>query len=96
MTLFRSLPPHRKLQRCYQLLCTFFLSTSFALVCASEVVAQSRGGEILQESLDATAISTEAMDEMWENLFVNDSLLYNQLVKLATVLMMIGVRLYTG
>ena len=90
MTLFRSLPSHRKLQRCYQLLCTIFLGTSFTLIVASEVVAQSRGGEILQESLDATAISTQAMDEMWENLFVNDSLLYNQLVKLATVLMMIG------
>ena len=30
------------------------------------------------------------MNNMWENLFVNESLLYNQIVNLATILMMVG------
>lgn len=91
MTVFSSnFFSYKNLQRCYQLLCISFLSISVTLICASGVFAQTRGGEILQESLDATAISTEAMNNMWENLFVNESLLYNQIVNLATVLMMVG------
>ena len=91
MTVFSSnFFSYKNLQRCYQLLCISFLSISVTLIYASGVFAQTRGGEILQESLDATAISTEAMNNMWENLFVNESLLYNQIVNLATVLMMVG------
>ena len=80
----------KKTRRYYWLLCVAFLSLALVLIFASGAFAQTRGGEILQESLDATAVSTEAMDQMWNDLFVEDSLLYNQLVRLATILMMVG------
>ena len=80
----------KKTKRYYWLLCMAFLCLALVLIFASGAVAQTRGGEILQESLDATAISTEEMDQMWDDLFVEESLLYNQLVRLATILMMVG------
>ena len=45
---------------------------------------------MLQESIEATKVSTSAMDQMWVDLFAPNSLLYNQIVKISTILLIFG------
>jgi hypothetical protein len=81
----------RPLKRIHSLICIAFMSCSIALIMATQAWAQqAQGGKILQESLKATEVSTEAMNNMWKVLFASDSALYNQVVALATVLTIIG------
>lgn len=67
-----------------------FLSLFVILLVASPASAQLRGGELLQKSVDAATISEDAMDNMWKALFAPDSLLYNQLVSTAKLIVIIA------
>ena len=66
------------------------LSLFLFLIVAAPVSAQLRGGEILKKSIEAAEVSETAMDDMWTELFSSGSLLYNQLVETATIILIIA------
>lgn len=66
------------------------LLSLFLVLIATPAFAQLRGGDLLQKSIDAAAVSETAMDDMWTDLFSADSLLYNQLVETATIIQIIA------
>ena len=76
--------------RTYRLLTTAIVSCGVAFVATPVWAQQVQGGKILKESIDATKVSTAAMDEMWAEIFASDGALYNQVVKLATVILIVG------
>lgn len=85
--------PHfltRTHNRIYTLLTATTVSCGIALVATPVWAQQVQGGKILQESVEATKVSTVAMDEMWTEIFASDGALYNQVVKLATVILIVG------
>jgi hypothetical protein len=92
MSLFKSKKDTmQSLRHIHSLICMAFLSCSITLIVATQAWAQqAQGGKILQESIEATEVSTDAMNNMWEVLFASDSALYNQVVALATALTIIG------
>ena len=76
--------------RIYVFFTAAIVSLGVALVATPAWAQQVQGGKILQESIEATKISTTAMDEMWTEIFAADAALYNQVVKLATVILIVG------
>ena len=85
--------PHfftRTHNRIYALLTAAIMGCGIALVATPVWAQQVQGGKILQESVEATKVSTAAMDEMWTEIFASDGALYNQVVKLATVILIVG------
>ncbi|MEO0770586.1 MAG: hypothetical protein AAFY72_14370 [Cyanobacteria bacterium J06649_4] len=76
--------------RIYALFTAAITGFGIALVATPVWAQQVQGGKILKESIDATKISTTAMDEMWAEIFASDGALYNQVVKLATVILIVG------
>lgn len=68
------------------LLILLLLSLFLFLLWATPASAQLRGGDLLEKSVEAAELSEAAMDDMWEALFVNNTLLYNQLVETATII----------
>ncbi|MEM9002714.1 MAG: hypothetical protein AAGE59_04205 [Cyanobacteria bacterium P01_F01_bin.86] len=76
--------------RIYVFLTAAIVSCGVALVATPVWAQQVQGGKILKESIDATKVSTAAMDEMWTEIFASDGALYNQVVRLATVILVVG------
>jgi len=76
--------------RIYSLLTAAIVSCAISLVAMPAWAQQVKAGKILQESIEATKVSTVAMDEMWTEIFASDGLLYNQVVKLATIILVVG------
>ena len=76
--------------RIYVFLTAAIVSCGVAFVATPVWAQQVQGGKILKESIDATKVSTAAMDEMWTEIFASDGALYNQVVRLATVILIIG------
>ena len=77
----------RKIQRFYSLFTAAIISLSISLFAVPAYAQQVQAGKMLQESIEATKVSTAAMDKMWIDLFAPNSLLYNQIVKIATILL---------
>ena len=84
----------RTYNRIYTLLTTAIVSCAIAFAVTPVWAQQVQGGKILQESIDATKVSTAAMDEMWVEIFAIDGALYNQVVWLATVILIVGFFFY--
>ncbi|KPQ32863.1 MAG: hypothetical protein HLUCCA11_20355 [Phormidesmis priestleyi Ana] len=80
----------RTYTRIYTLISAAIVSCGLALIATPVWAQQVQGGKILQESIDATKVSTAAMDEMWIEIFATDGELYNQVVRLATVILIVG------
>ena len=80
----------RKIQRFYAFFTAAIISLSISLVAVPAYAQQVQAGKMLQESIEATKVSTSAMDQMWVDLFAPDSLLYNQIVKISTILLIFG------
>ena len=76
--------------RIYTLITAAIVSCGLASVATPVWAQQVQGGKILQESIDATKVSTTAMDEMWAEIFASDGALYNQVVTLATAILVVG------
>lgn len=74
----------------YTLFSAAIIGCGIALVATPVWAQQVQSGKILQESIEATKVSTAAMDEMWTEIFASDGALYNQVVKLATVILIVG------
>lgn len=67
-------------------ICSLFIATLFS----APASAQLRGSEILKDSIAAATMSEEAMDSLWLDLFDTDAALYNQLIKLAIYIKIVG------
>ncbi len=80
--------------RIYSLITAAIVSCTISLVAMPVWAQQVQAGKILQESIEATKISTKAMDKMWTDLFASNSLLYNQIVTLSTTILVIGFFFY--
>ena len=80
--------------RIYSLITAAIVSCTISLVALPAWSQQVQAGKILQESIEATKVSTVAMDEMWTELFAPDSLLYNQVVTLSTTILVVGFFFY--
>ena len=80
--------------RIFSLITAAVASCTICLVAMPVWAQQMQAGKILQESIEATKISTDAMDKMWTDLFAPDSLLYNQVVTLSTIILIVGFFFY--
>lgn len=76
--------------RIYSLITAAIVGCGITSVATPVWAQQVQAGKILQESIDATNISTTAMDEMWTDIFASNGALYNQVVTLATSILVVG------